>query len=72
MTTSNLTNRERDVLAILPTVEPRWGMAIKIAEKMITRDGYPVQPNNVQLYLGRLVESGHVRKIRRGVYVRTQ
>ena len=68
MTTSNLPSQERECLRVLRTVEPKWGMAVKIGLQMQTRDGYSVQPNNVQLYLKRLVESGHAEQISRGVY----
>lgn len=68
MTTSNLTNRERECLRLLPTVEPKWGMAIEIGKKMITKSGHSVQPNNIQLYLTRLCKMGYVKKISRGIY----
>ena len=67
MITSNLTDRERECFLLLCLVhKPRWGMGTTIAACM------GLHPNNVYVLLNRLVESGHVRKIRRGVYVRTQ
>ncbi len=70
MTTSNLTAAERDVLEFLGdelrTIEPTWGLSKWVALNLRMSRSW------VCYVLKRLVDSGHVRKVSRGVYEVTE